>query len=142
MRETAGTITLPPGADAPRAGVWRARAVREYERSLPARRAGLSAEITARVSGLTGRHLARAEIHVSADGSVAHAGVDGTRFRLYRHGNLVLVRPCAHCGTGEFESPRLSDLADLGHALGHGTLGCGWWPLHENCADHYGAQDP
>jgi hypothetical protein len=52
--------------------------------------------------------------------------VDGITLRLHRR-SLALVRTCAYCGTGRFESPKISNLADLGYALST------WKPLHEDC---------
>jgi hypothetical protein len=57
--------------------------------------------------------------------------LDDIRFRP-RHHDLVLLRPCAHRGTGEFVSSLLATRADVGHALGS------WRLLHAACD----AQDP
>jgi hypothetical protein len=142
MQERAGTITLLAEPEVAQAAGWQARAVREYGRSLPARRAGLRTDLAARILELTGQHITPDEIYVDVDGSMALAGVDGTTFRLYRRGGLVLVRPCAYCGMGHFESLKITDLADLGYALGHGLSDFAWRPLHEDCEDYYGAEDP
>src|SRR5919202_5452296 len=102
---------------------WRAAATEEYERSRPIRHADLSTKILA----LTGRRISSQEIYT--DGYLAVAGVDGATFRLYHGGDLVLVRACAYCATGRFESPEISSLSDLGYALS------AWRPLHEDCED-------
>ena len=107
--------------------VWQAMAVDEYERSLPRRQDALGAELAARVLTLTGRLIPPEDIH--AEGRMAATGVDGTTFRLYQGGDPVLVRACAYCGTGRFESPGISDRADLGYALS------AWLPTHEDCED-------
>jgi hypothetical protein len=109
---------------------WKARTVEEYERSLPDRRARLQTDLAARLLGLTGKPLSLESVYVEAEGRFAVAGVDGETFRLYSQGALVLSRPCAYCGTGSFESPRIDDQVDLGYALS------AWHPLHEDCADY------
>jgi len=65
---------------------------------------------------------------------MAVAGVDDVTFRLH-HSGLVLVRTCAHCGTGHFESPKSGNFSDLGYALS------AWGPLHEDC-ECYSEEDP
>lgn len=107
---------------------WRGRAVEEYVRSLPARSAELRAELAARLLTLTGRRIPLEDIYADTDGRLATTRVDGVAFRLYGRG-LVLVRSCAYCGTGRFQSPEIADLADLGYALSY------WRPLHEDCED-------
>jgi hypothetical protein len=58
--------------------------------------------------------------------------VDGSAFWLYRRGGeaevLVLLRPCGVYGADHFESPEITDQADLGYAL----LSSAWQPLHEH----------
>lgn len=141
MQQRAGTITLLAEPEVVQAAGWQARAVREYGRSLPAGRAGLRTDLTARILELNGQHITPDEIYVSADGSMALAGVDGTTFRIYRGGGLVPVQPCAHRRAGHFENSKVTDLADLGHALGHGLSSSSWRSLHEDCEDYYGAED-
>jgi hypothetical protein len=70
--------------------------------------------ISARLLALTGRHVSSRKIY--ADEHMAVAGVDDVTFRLH-HSGLVLVRTCAHCGTGHFESPKIGNFSDLGYAL-------------------------
>ncbi len=138
MRKRAGIITLLAEPEVAQAAGWQARAVREYGRSLPARRTRLRTDLAARILKLTGQRITSDEIYVDATGSMALAGVDGTTFRLYRYGGLVVVRSCAYCETGHFESPQITDLADLGYALSDSA----WRPLHEDCEDYYyGAED-
>jgi hypothetical protein len=107
---------------------WQARAVEQYDRSLPARRRDLRWDLAARVLALTGRRISPEDVY--ADDSMAVAGVDGATFRLHLHDGLVLVRHCDYCGIGHFESPEIKDLADLGYALS------AWLPLHEDCENH------
>jgi hypothetical protein len=120
-------VTTPWEARAKR---WKTRAVEEYERSLPDRLARLRTDFAARLLGSTGRSLSLENVYVEADGRFAVAGVDGETFRLNRQGGLVLVRACAYCGTGSFESPEITDRVNLGYALS------AWHPLHEDCKDY------
>ena len=106
---------------------WQALAVDEYERSLPGRHDALKAKLAARVLALTGSWIHLKDVY--ADEYIAVAGVVGATFSLHRGGDLFLVRACAYCGTGHFESPRISDQADLGYALS------AWQPMHEDCED-------
>jgi hypothetical protein len=121
---TAGLATL----EAAQPFGWQAAAVGEYERSWPVRQADLRTDISSRILALTGRHVFPEEIY--SDGHLAVAGVDGATLRLYHGGDLVLVRACAYCATGHFESPQISGLADLGYALS------AWRPLHEGCEEY------
>ncbi len=107
---------------------WQERAVGEYEKSLPERRADLRTELATRILALTGRWVPPGDIH--AGGRMAVAGVHTETLRLYYRGDLVLVRSCAHCGTGLFDGPPITDSADLGYALS------AWRPLHEDCEDY------
>jgi hypothetical protein len=111
-------VEMPGETRTPR---WRAQAVEEYE---------LRTELAARLLALTGRAHLPDDLYVDTDGRLAVGSADNASFRLYRHGGLVLVRPCAYCGTGRFESPKISGLPALGHAL------AAWMPLHEDC-EHY-----
>lgn len=120
-------VVLPEDAQATE---WQTSAVEEYEVALPDRRARLQTDLAARLLVLTGRSLRSENIYVDSDGRLAVAGVDGETFRLHRQDGLVLVRPCAYCGTGTFESPRIIDRVDLGYAL------LAWHPLHEDCEDY------
>ncbi|MDQ3862190.1 MAG: hypothetical protein M3317_01565 [Actinomycetota bacterium] len=128
MREqingTAGLATL----QAAQPLGWQAAAIGEYERTLPARHAGLRKDLSARILALTGRQIYSEEIYT--DGHLAVAGVDGATFRLYHGGDLRLVRACAYCGTGCFESQQISSLTELGYVLS------AWRPLHEDCEDY------
>jgi hypothetical protein len=103
---------------------WQVEAVGEYERSWPIRQADLRTELAARILALTGRQVSPQEIY--AAGRLAVAGVDGVTFRLDHH-DLAVARTCAYCGTGSFESPKISSVSDLGYALSV------WTPLHEDC---------
>jgi hypothetical protein len=113
---------------------WQARAAEAYERCLPDMRAQMRMDLAAQLLGLTGKPLPPENVYLDAGGWLAVAGVDGETFRLYRQDGLVLVRPCAHCGTGSLESPRITDRVDLGYAL------LAWLPLHEDCEDYYSSE--
>jgi len=123
----AAVVTTPGEARDTR---WKTLAVEEYERSLPDKRARLRTDLAARLLGLTGRPISLERVYVDSGGRLAVAGVDGETFRLHRQDGLVLVRPCAYCGTGSFDSPRITDRLDLGYAL------LAWHPLHEDCEDY------
>lgn len=127
-RAGSGTMLVAPAAA--QVADWQIQAIADYERTLPAGRGGLREELVAQILVLTGRRVSPEDAYADADGRVAVMGVDGTTFRLYRNGPLVMVRTCAYCGTGHFESPRISGVADLGYALG------AWRPLHEECEDY------
>lgn len=112
---------------------WQVAAVGEYEHSLPSRYASLRADLSARILALTGRQISPEEIYTN--GRLAVAGVDGVTFRLH-HSDLMLVRTCTYCGTGHFESPKISSLSDIGYALS------AWRPLHEDCEDYSADEFP
>jgi hypothetical protein len=112
---------------------WQALAIGVYEWSWPDRLADLRTALSTRILELTGRHIPPEEVYT--DGHLAVAGVDDVTFRLYHGTNFVLVRACAYCGTGHFESPHITDLSDLGYALS------AWMPLHEDCG-HYSEDFP
>jgi hypothetical protein len=113
---------------------WQAEAAQEYERSWQIRQADLRTDLSARILELTGQRVYTHEIYT--DGHVAVAGVDGASFRLYHGGDLVLMRTCAYCATGHFESPEMTSLSDLGYALS------AWRPLHEDCEDYSSEEIP
>lgn len=107
------------------AGAWRTRAIAAFRQAEPDS-AALRAEMAARLRSLTGSTIAPERIHADAATGTAAAVVDGAVFRLVGQ-DLVLLRPCAHCGVGQFASPTIRDLADLGSAL------VVWKPLHDDC---------
>jgi hypothetical protein len=113
---------------------WQAAAVGDYEQSLPIRHTDLRTDLSARVLALTGQRISSQEIYT--DGHLAVAGVDGATFRLYHGGDLALVRACAYCATGHFESARIANLSDLGYALS------AWKPLHGDCEDYSSEELP
>lgn len=129
-QDGAGSSTMLVVPEAAQVAGWQIQAIEEYERTSPIGRDELREELASRILVLTGRRVSPEDAYADANGRMAVANVDGTTFRLYRHGSLVVVRACAYCGTGHFESPQISGVADLGYALG------AWRPLHEECEDH------
>jgi hypothetical protein len=107
-------------------GAWQTKAIEHYRRAMVEEEDSLRAELEGRVASLTGRHVTPSLVVVDRDARIAFLTLDGVRFRLQRH-HLVLLRPCAYCGTGEFASEPLITRCDLGHALG------AWQPLHHDC---------
>jgi hypothetical protein len=126
----AGLATL----DAAEPLSWQDVAVGEYERTWPIRHADLRMDLSARIVALGGSRISAEDIY--ADGDLAVAGADGATFRLYKSGDLVLVRTCAYCSAGYFESSRIDDLSDLGYALS------AWRPLHEDCEEYSSEEFP
>jgi hypothetical protein len=107
---------------------WQALAIGAYERSWPDRLADLRTALSARILGLTGRHIPPEEVYTNRH--LAVAGVDDVTFLLHADKGLNLVRACAYCGTDRFESPQIGGLSDLGFALS------AWMPLHEDCGQY------
>lgn len=95
---------------------WRVAAVAAYRETERDEISAMRTNLASRVRAFTGFAVAPASIHVDADTRVATVALDNVLFRL-RRGSLMLVRPCASCGQGEFESAPLQELADLGQAL-------------------------
>jgi hypothetical protein len=85
---------------------------------------GRRTELAAHILALTGRQVFPEEVY--ATGRQAVAGVDGVMFRLDER-DLVVARTFTYCGSGRFESPKISSVSDLGYALS------AWRPLHEGC---------
>lgn len=84
-------------------------------------------QLAKRVFALTGRVLQERAIVENVAAQRVSALVDGVLFRL-RGNELVIVRPCAYCGTGHFESAAIASRADLGYKL------VTWKPFHDECA--------
>lgn len=88
--------------------------------------ASLRAELAARVRALTGYSLPDGAITADRHARRATAVLDGVVFRLQGH-EVIVLRPCTHCGTGLFASPPLVSRADLDYALSD------WQPYHTGC---------
>jgi hypothetical protein len=133
QEQTYGIVGLAT-LEATQALDWQASAAQDYKRSWPIRHADLRTDLSARILALTGQRISTQEIYT--DGHLAVAGVDDASFRLYHGGDLILVRSCAYCATGHFESPEIISLSDLGYALS------AWRPLHEDCEDYSSEEVP
>ncbi|MFN8513859.1 MAG: hypothetical protein U0232_16760 [Thermomicrobiales bacterium] len=119
-------FSLPSPPRVGRGASWREEAIGAYRQTERERALALRADLAARVRALTGVPVGADSVSLSRETGEATVTVDGAVFRL-AHGVLRLVRPCAHCGTGQFLSGAIEDRADLGGALG------AWMPLHEEC---------
>ena len=124
VRPRATTAAPDTWAAAPPA--WQAAAVAAYTVEAGAGGTHLGAELARRVRGLTGCAIPEGAITVNGGARRATAALGGVVFQLRGH-DLILLRSCAYCGTGRFESPSLRSRADLGHAL------AAWHPYHVGC---------
>ncbi len=124
------TLTSPAPRSAKPAGAtsWRAQAINAYQQSIPDAAARLRAELATRLAALAAENIALESIYANVDEQLAVVAVDGIVFRLRRH-ELMIVRPCSVCGVGQFESPAIATLAEVGHAL------TGWEPRCAHCAE-------
>jgi hypothetical protein len=105
---------------------WQTEAIAEYVRTCDDLREHARLRLAERLNSLIGCTVdERANIE-DVPARRATAAVDGTVFRLYGS-VLVVARPCAHCGTGVFESAPIESQSDLGYAL------AGWQPCHHDC---------
>jgi hypothetical protein len=111
---------------ATRHGDWQTRAITTYHQAHGQATTRMQADLIVRIHRLTGRLLATESIFVERDACLATVVVDGTCFRLQQQ-DLIVLRPCAWCGIGYFESPAITSLAELGYALSV------WQPLHPGC---------
>ena len=106
--------------------IWQTDAIQAYRFAVVGEESTLRAELAHRVAALTGCRIPPQEVVADREARVAFLALDGVRFQLRQH-DVVLLRPCANCGTGEFASDPLITKGDLGHALGV------WRPLHHGC---------
>jgi hypothetical protein len=119
-------LTLQSPAKAGSGPAWREGAIGNYRQTEGERALAMRVDLAARVRTLTGVPVAPDSVYLNRGTGEATVAVDGALFRLVR-GAMVLVRPCAHCGTGRFMSAPVEGRADLGSAL------AAWMPLHEEC---------
>lgn len=105
---------------------WQSEAIAAYRHDQAHAADRLRTEFARRLYHLIGRPIAPDTIYLSHDSARATLMLDGVLFRM-RQRELVVVRPCAECGIGQFESPAISTMEDLGYALSD------WTPLHANC---------
>lgn len=106
---------------------WQQRAVAAYHKAAANDTSSLQAELVGRIAALTGQHIAPESVYVSQPGRLAVVNLEGMMFRLQQH-KLVVLAPCAHCGVGQFESPVIETVRDLGFALAE------WQPLCSHCS--------
>ncbi|HKP54346.1 MAG TPA: hypothetical protein VJ183_17045 [Chloroflexia bacterium] len=108
------------------------RAISTYRVTESVISAALQSELARRIEAIMNYRPSPETIFANPVTLTATFSHDGSLFRLEGArsvATLVLVRPCAYCGTGEFSSIPLTDLADLGYAL---TV---WEPLHADCQE-------
>lgn len=105
---------------------WQMAVIAEYRDSTDDRRARLRRRLVGRLQALTSCIPAERTIAADAAARRATAVVDGVMFRLCGR-DLLVVRPCAHCGTGHFESSPIESRRDLGYTL------AAWEPYHHDC---------
>ena len=105
---------------------WRTKSVAAYVNTVDVARRQLERRLTERLRLLTGCGPSQEGLVVDMAGRSASAAMDGVLF-LLRGDELVIVRPCAHCGTGRFVSESLEYVTDLGYALAV------WEPFHRDC---------
>lgn len=105
---------------------WQTEAIAEYARTCDDLCGHARRRLVERLNALTGCTLDERAIIEDVPVRRVMAAVDGSVFRLYGS-VLVITRPCAHCGTGVFESAPIVSLSDLGYAL------AGWQPYHRDC---------
>ena len=123
--------TEAPVVFADPAGDWRDQAIMAYQHHRPRAMMAMKADLAGRLHMLIGRPIPEDSISVDSDQQIALVVVDNVLFR-WRRQAVVVVRPCAECGLGQFESPALMEPADVGYALS------AWQPLHPYCQ----AEDP
>jgi hypothetical protein len=105
---------------------WKTQLITVYQQQQPSEASALQATLAQRVRALTGREMNVDAIWVDLDQRAAFVTVDGVRFR-WQQSQLVMLRPCALCGSGEFASQPLISRADVGYALST------WQPHHQQC---------
>ena len=115
-------LALPPVA----AQSWQQRAAQAYWQTEREAASAMQIELAARIAALTTRTIRSEWIDVDHVARTATVAVDGVIFRL-RGQELILLRPCSQCTVGQFESPAVQTLADLGYVLST------WLPPCVNC---------
>lgn len=124
---SARTTRIPGRAAANQARLSsRQLAIEAYHRAEQCDVSNLQQELANRIMVLTGNLVPAEAVYVNREARMAMITVDGMIFRL-RHHTLMLLRPCAHCQTGQFESPAIDSLQDIGHAL------VAWQPYCTHC---------
>lgn len=103
---------------------WQAKASAHYHATVGDMSRQMRRRLARRLFEVTG---AMPAIVVDSDARWAMAMVDGVMF-LLRGNDLVVLRHCAHCQSGRFESASIMNQDDLGYAL------AAWQPYHPECA--------
>ena len=115
------TSAVPGVAD------WREGVVMAYQAAREQENDTLRRTMAERLRVLIGQTIRPESVYVDPAARMATVRVDEVLFRGQRE-DVRLVRPCAHCGSGLFESPPLYVSADVGYALSP------WMPAHSDCA--------
>ena len=113
-------------AAAAHVGDWKTQVISTYQRHRQDEDSALRITLAQRVRALTGHEVNVNAIWIDLDERIALVTVDGVRFR-WGQSQLVMLRTCALCGSGQFASPPLTSQADVGYALS------AWQPRHPQC---------
>jgi hypothetical protein len=105
---------------------WKAQMITTYQRHRQGEDSTLRIALARRLRTLIGVEVNRDDIWVDLDEHSALVTVDGIRFRS-EQSQLVMLRPCTLCDSGQFASPPLASQADVGYALS------AWQPRHPQC---------
>ncbi len=105
---------------------WQTAILAEYTENIGEAALRRRSTLAGWILQLTGRVVPEQVIIVDAAARWAMTMVDGVMFQLSGH-DLVVVLPCAHCGTGRFESAPITSRIDLGYTL------AAWQPFHGDC---------
>ena len=110
----------------PRTADWRDDVVTMYQAAREQEIDTMRRTMAERLCMLIGQTIRPENVYIDPAARLATVRVDGVLFRGWRE-DVRLVRPCAHCGSGLFESPPLYAPADVGYALST------WMPAHPDC---------
>jgi hypothetical protein len=113
-------------AAAAHVGAWKTQVISTYQRHRQDEASALRIALVRGLHALVGVEVNVDDIWVDLDERSAHVTVDGVRFR-WEQSQLVMLRTCALCGSGQFASPPLTSQADVGYALSV------WQPRHPQC---------
>lgn len=105
---------------------WQATLIADYIRKAAGQTRRMRQRLAQEVLALTGHVIGEQVIAVDIGARRASVVIDGVIF-LLRGESLRIVRPCAWCGTGRFESDPITSRSDLGYALAI------WQPFHPEC---------
>jgi len=111
---------------APCVADWRESVVTMYQAAREPEIDTLRRTLAERLCALIGQTIRPESVYADPAARMATVRVDSVLFRGRRE-DVRLVRPCAHCGSGLFESPPLYVPTDLGYALST------WMPAHPDC---------